>query len=97
METREYIISLFEEYRSLFTEKQQKYFYHYYFEDLNIIEISEIYGVSKEVISKTLNTVKEKLFEYENNLKLNQKFLKLKEIINKIDDEKIKQELEDLL
>ena len=54
MEEREYIISLYDYYGDLLTEKQQQYFEEYYFENLTMDEISENDSVSKNAVSKQL-------------------------------------------
>ena len=64
MKERDYIIRLFDIYGKLFTDKQVTYFKEYYFEDLSLSEIAEKYGVSKSIISRTINNVESKIKEY---------------------------------
>ena len=42
MEEREYIISLYDYYKNLLTDKQREYFEDYYFDNLTMEEISEM-------------------------------------------------------
>ena len=92
MEERVYIISLYDYYGKLLTDKQQKYFEDYYFDNLTMDEIAENDNVSKNAVSKQLISIKEKLNYYEDMLKLNYNKEKIEEIlssteyINKIEE-----------
>ena len=92
MEERVYIISLYDYYGKLLTEKQQKYFEDYYFDNLTMEEIAENDNISKNAVSKQLIGIKEKLNYYEDILKLNYNREKIEEIlssteyINKIEE-----------
>ena len=70
MDSREYIINLYEYYKNLLNDKQRKYFEDYYFDNLTMEEIAENDSISKNAVSKQLINIKEKLDYYENNLKL---------------------------
>ena len=70
MEEREYLINLYEYYGKLLTEKQQKYFEDYYYDNLTMEEISINDSVSKNAVSKQLLIIKDKLSYYEDILKL---------------------------
>ena len=59
--------------------------------------MAEDYDVSRNAIFKQVHNVVEKLIEYENKLHLYEKKNKLLEIIDSIDDKKIKKELEELV
>ena len=54
MEEREYLISLYEYYGKLLTNKQQQYFEDYYYDNLTMEEIADNNAVSKNAVSKTL-------------------------------------------
>ena len=97
MEDRIKNINLFDYYYSLLTDKQQTYFEEYYFNNLSLQEISELYGVSRNAISKALKEVCLKLEDYEEKLKLYEKGRKLKKIIDEVDDEELKGRLSDIL
>ena len=97
MNEREYIIVLYDYYSELFNDKQKKYFENYYFENLSLAEIALNNNISRSAIHNGIKSVVSKLYEYEDKLGLYKKENKLKEIINTIDDDKIKKELEGLL
>ena len=97
MEDREYIIILYDYYSDLFNIGQRDYFESYYFDNLSLSEIAENEDKSRNAIHKSIKGVCSKLIEYEEILNLYKKELRLKEIINKIEDKKIKEMLEELL
>ena len=97
MEKRDHLILLYDYYYMLLTDKQREYFEDYYFNNLSLGEISDNINISRNAIHKVIKNIEDKLLFYEENLKLYNKSTILKEIINKIDDEKIKNELERLL
>ena len=78
---------LYDYYGELLTDKQRKYFKDYYFDNLTLTEISENYNISRNAIHKSLKEVSDKLFYYEDKLKLYQKSLALKKIIINLDDD----------
>ena len=97
MEKRDYMVILYDYYSELFNEKQKKYFQDYYFNNLSLGEISDNINISRNAIHKVIKNMEDKLLFYENNLKLYSNSIILKDIIKKIDDEKIKDELERLI
>ena len=97
MDDREYLVILYDYYGELFTLNQQQYFEEYYFENLSLAEIAENEGKSRNAIHKVLKGISSKLYEYEEKLKMYEKSLKLKEIIDTIDDETIKKKLGELI
>lgn len=92
-----YIISLYDIYNSLLTNKQKLYFEDYYFNNLSLSEMSENYEVSRNAIHKQIKEVNSKLEDFELKLKIKEKNIKLKELINKIDDSKLRLELEKII
>lgn len=88
--------NLYDCYATLLTEKQQKYFEDYYFNNLTLAEMSENYGVSRNAIHKSLKEVEEKLLDFEDKLQLYDKKQRLVPLLNKI-EEPIRSKLEDLL
>lgn len=96
MEKLIYLNNLYDLYGILLTDKQQKYFEEYYFNNLSYGEISEKYGISRNAIFKQLKIIEEKLIEYEEKLKLLYKKNKINDIITKVEDSKIKDELKNL-
>ena len=97
MEELLYYCDLYDLYGSLLTEKQQEYFKDYYFNNLSFSEMAENYDVSRNAIFKQLHITTDKLEEYESKLGLLKKKKKLLEIIDKVDDKKLKEELEKLV
>lgn len=89
MEEINYIVSLYDYYQDLLTDKQRDYFEDYYFDNLLMEEIAENNGVSKNAISKSLIEVKEKLEEYESRLNLYKNKIKIQEILDEKTFEKI--------
>ncbi len=93
MEERLYLISLYDLYGNLLTNKQKTYFEEYYFDNLSLSEMSEIYSVSRSAISKSLNEIATKLKNLEDKLKI---YSKLSEVSNLIKDKKILAKIEDI-
>lgn len=96
MENVIYYNSLYDLYGVLLTEKQRQYFEEYYFHNLSFSEMAENYDVSRNAAFKQVHTVLLKLDEYEEKLGLFDKKKKLEEIILKIDNSSIKEQLENL-
>ena len=96
MEKLVYLNCLFDLYGVLLTDKQQVYFKEYYFNNLSYGEISEKYDISRNAIFKQLKIIEEKLRFYEEKLKLYAKKQKINDIIELIDNKKIKDDLENL-
>ena len=87
MENQVLLCILYDYYGELLTNKQQQYFKDYYFENLSLSEMSENYDISRNDINKNLKETEEKLFYYEEKLKLYEKNKKIKKIIDKLDDD----------
>jgi predicted DNA-binding protein YlxM (UPF0122 family) len=92
-----YYNELYDLYGSLLTDKQREYFEDYYFNNLSFSEMAENYDVSRNAVFKQIHIVVDKLIEYEEKLELFKKKNKLVEISKKIDDKKIREELEELI
>ncbi|MEG1495468.1 MAG: DNA-binding protein [Bacilli bacterium] len=97
MDRKLYLINLYDYYGDLFTAKQQEYFSDYYLNDLSLSEIAENNGVSRNAIHGQLKNTTDKLEEYELILKLYEKGLKLRELINTINDKELQKKLEILI
>ena len=95
MEKRDYLIILYDLYGELLNDKQKKYFEDYYFQNLSLGEISENLGTRRNAIHKVLQGVEEKLFFYEEKLKLYQKSKIIYAIIDNEKDKKIKRILKE--
>ena len=87
MENQVLLCILYDYYGELLTNKQKQYFKDYYFENLSLSEMSENYDISRNAIHKNLKETEEKLFYYEEKLKLYEKNKKIKKIIDKLDDD----------
>ena len=97
MSERDYLMDLYDIYKDLLTDKQREYFQNYYFEDLTLQEASDELNVSKQIISKTILQVTNKLKKYESTLHLNKIYNVLTAIRETTTDENIKKELDKLL
>ncbi len=96
MEKYVYLNELYDLYGKLLTDKQQKYFEDYYFNNLSYGEISREYNVSRNAIYHQLRLIEEKLDFYEEKLKLYSKKQKINDIIDLINDRKAKRIIKDL-
>ena len=85
MESRNYIIILYDFYNTLFSDKQKLYFEEYYFNNLSLGEISDNYSLSRNDIHKIIKSMVEKLEYYEDKLKLYEKSIELTKIIDVLD------------
>ncbi len=94
MDNKIYLISLYDLYIELFTDKQRMYFESYYYDDLSLSEIADNYEISRNAAYKQIKEVEKKLLYYEECLKLNDK---RKKILNLIKDERLKNEILDIL
>ena len=96
MEKLIYLNELYDMYQSLLTEKQQMYFEDYYFDNLSYGEISEKYGISRNAVFHQLKLIEEKLENYEKKLNLLEKKRTIDDIINIVDDKRIKDALKNI-
>jgi predicted DNA-binding protein YlxM (UPF0122 family) len=94
MEKFVYLNELYDLYGKLLTDKQQKYFEDYYFNNLTLQEISENNNVSRNNAYKIIKDAVNKLNYYEEKLKLIEKKKKIEEIIK---DKKILEEIEEYI
>jgi len=97
------INDLYDFYYSLLTEKQQNYMSLYYRSDLSLSEIAEECKVSRQAVFDTIKRTEQMLEEYEEKLKLYEKFKRRQEILEKLkkitesdEAKKLIQELEKL-
>ena len=93
MDERDYLIILYDFYSELLTDKQKEYFEDYYFNNLSLSEISENTGYSRNAIHKNIKGVCDKLYFYEDKLRLYEKRNKLFDVIKDINVD-IKSEIE---
>lgn len=81
MEKRIYLNELYDYYRLLLTDKQQKYFEEYYFENHSLSEIAENNDISRNAVHNQLKIVEEKLEYFEKVLQLHSKKEKIINLI----------------
>ena len=61
---------LYEQYKSLLTDRMREIFELYYYSDLSLREIGENKNISYQAVRDTVKKVENLLFEYENKLKI---------------------------
>ena len=96
MDSRIYLINLYDYYSDLLTDKQREYFEEYYFDNLTLSEISENHNISRNAISKQLKDVVAKIEFYEGKLNLYEKGKRIKKIISNLDVE-LQEEIKELI
>ena len=92
MKERLYLINLYDLYGNLLTDKQQTYFEEYYFNNLSLSEMSELYNVSRSAVGKALKDIANKLNNYEEKLKIYNNLKK----VDKLVDEELKNKINDI-
>lgn len=97
MDNREYLIVLYDYYQELLTLNQQEIFELYYFDNLSLSEIADNLSKSRNAIHKSLKSITSKLSEYENKLKLYQKYQQIEKILTKHDNQELKNRILKLL
>lgn len=85
MEEKIQISILLSLYGNLLTKTQQKYMDLYYNEDLSLSEIGENENITRQAVRTILVKSKNKLQEYEKNLKFMSKETKIKELIERLE------------
>ena len=96
MEDELYLVSLYDCYSTLLTDKQRLYFEDYYFNNLTLSEMSENYEISRNAVHKQLKDVSLKLEDFESKLKIREKNNKLIELSSKLDNN-IKEKIEEII
>lgn len=85
LEKKQHYILLFDFYENLLTKKQKEYFKYYYFDDLSLAEIAQMYQVSRSAIFDHIKKLHTTLDGYEEKLLLVEKFMKREEIFQRYD------------
>ena len=91
---REELISLYDVYGCLLTDKQKSYFEEYYFDDLSFSEIASNHGISRNGVFDQIKRVANILSEYEEKLNLLRKKRKIEDL--RLDDN-IKNEILEII
>lgn len=97
MEKFVYYTKLFDCYKNLLNINEIVTFSSYYEDNLSMQEIADNRGISKSAIGATIKNVEMKLTNYERVLHLEAKHEKLLALMETINDEKIKKELEKIM
>ena len=97
MENTNNLVILYDYYGELLTDSQKKYFEDYYFNDLSLSEIGENENVSRNAVHKQLKVSEEKLYSYEEKLKLYQKTKKIEKILENSNDKELKDKIINIL
>ena len=92
-----YYTMLYDIYGNLLTDKQKEYFEAYYFNNLSLSELANIYNISRNAVHKQLKETVNKLENYESNLKIALKNEMLESIITKISDEELKRKIQEVI
>ena len=90
-----YLNTLYDIYKDLLTDKQKEYYEAYYFDNLSLSEIADNFDVSRNAIFNQLKLIEEKLEEFEDKLKINEKQNKILSILEK-KDKKLYEEIKDI-
>ncbi|MDE3838490.1 putative DNA-binding protein [Bacillus methanolicus] len=75
---------LYDFYQSLLTPKQRSYMSLYYLDDYSLGEIAEEYDVSRQAVYDNIKRTEAMLEEYEEKLRLFQKFQERSKLISKL-------------
>jgi len=92
-----YYNDLFDIYCELLTKNERNTFKDYYQEDLSLSEIADEKNVSRSAIQKTIKNVIDKLNNYEDILQIYKKNMKISEILDSQDIEKLKSDIKEVL
>ena len=92
-----YYTMLYDIYGNLLTDKQKEYFEAYYFNNLSLSELANIYNISRNAIHKQLKETIKRLENYEDNLRLALKNEMLESIITEISDEELKRKIQEVI
>lgn len=90
-----YLNTLYDIYKDLLTDKQKEYYEAYYFDNLSLSEIADNYDVSRNAIFNQLKLIEEKLEEFEDKLRINEKQNKILSILEK-KDKKLYEEIKEI-
>lgn len=94
IDKREELISLYDVYGTLLTEKQRSYFEEYYFDDLSFSEIAMNHNISRNGVFDQIKRVANILSDYENKLCILAKIKKIEDLSLSND---IKQEILEII
>ena len=78
------ITYLFDFYQDLLTKKQSNLLREYYFEDLTLSEMAQQHGISRQSAFDTIKKAEQKLLDYEEKLRLFEKYQNNEQALLKI-------------
>ena len=84
-------------YFELLKENERNTFKDFYQEDFSLSEIADEKNVSRSAIQKTIKNVIDKLNNYEDILQIYKKNMKISEILDSQDIEKLKSDIKEVL
>ncbi len=90
-------IELFELYKGLLTDKQRETFSLHHLCDLSLAEIAEQEGTARQSVHDAIKKVKAKLDEYENILRLKEKYDGVFALAERMEDKKLSEELKEII
>ena len=73
-ESRQYKILLFDFYDALLTERQREIFIMHHIDDLSLVEIGELKGITPQAVSDMLKRTENHLHRYEEHLMIVAKY-----------------------
>ena len=97
MEEKVRISILLEIYGILLTEKQYEFMDYYYNQDLSLSEIGDNNDITRQAVRTILLKSKNKLEEYEKQLKFMQKEEKIKKCIEELEETKLSTEQKEFI
>lgn len=97
MENFVYYNNLFDIYKELLTVKQREIFSLYYEENLSMQEIADDLSVSKSFVGKVIKDSQTKLEDFEKNFNLYSYKLKLQDLENEEDINKIRKVINEII
>ncbi len=77
--------NLFSIYGNLLTPNQQKILNAYYFDDLGLTEISELFGITRQAVLDAINKANDTLNKFENILKIEDNNKKVLKCLNELE------------
>ena len=92
-----YYNTLFDIYKDFLTDKEQDVFRLYYEEDYSLQEIAENKNISRSAVGKMINTVEEKLDNFESVLKIYQRNMNVKKLLNECKDKEFCKKIIEIL
>lgn len=93
MEKIDEVTSLIDNYANLLSDKKQVYIEQYYFNDLSLQEIANIYNVSRSAIHEAIQDAIKELQSFENKLKfLNKRKARIAFVTKHLKDDALIQE-----